>query len=188
MAGQADAAAVQALAGNPDLAAFAAQAAQQAFQAQVPPDFGQWQAGFLNASLAVKKDAYDRLDNLGTSPDGEMTVWEHRQVLQTYSERQLQTEQTVLLRLSLAKLRQIEKATYNAEARSDTASGLPSDMDRHVESARAQMATARQTRDEPAQAAIQAAFQVQRRDWLYTAAGQSCFNWLQTVWRCPRKL
>ena len=167
--------------------ALAMQAAQAFAVANVPGDFGQWQAGSLSASLAVKRDLYDCLDNMGNIPDGEMTVWEHRQVLQTYSERQLMTEQTVLLRLSLAKLRQIEKATYNAEARSDTAGGLPSDMDRHVESARAQMATARQSH-EPAQAAIQAAFRLQRRDWLYTATGQSCFNWLQTVWRCPRKL
>ena len=97
-------------------------------------------------------------------------------------------EQTVLQRMALQKLRQIEKATYHEEARQDVGTGLPSDQDRHVEAYKAEMATARHGGDEPGQAAIQSRYKTSRRDWLHKAASQSCFSFFSTWWRLPKRL
>ena len=150
---------------------------------------GLWAGSVIHdVGLQHKSQAYDRLDNMGNIPAGECSVLEHRRILSSYSQRQLDIEVAVMLRLLVAKTRQIEKATYNAEARSDSAAGLPSDMDRHKASLTARMASARQARDEQEIAAVSEDWRIWRRDWLYTAASQGCFNWLWTYGQLPRKL
>ena len=186
----------------PDVAQAAAQAV--AVQGVAVPPVGQfglqaavaaqngvglWQGSALHDGwLQQKSQDYNRLDNMGNIPPGELPVSDHRRILGSYSQRQLDIEVAVLLRLLVAKTRQIEKATYNAEARSDSAAGLPSDMDRHYASYTARMAAARQARDEPQVASLADEWRIWRRDWLYTAAGQGCFNFLWTYNQLPKKL
>ena len=152
------------------------------------PDWGAWPANQLPAQLAVKAELYESLDNIGRGADEDCAVWEHRQILAASSQRQLMVEQTVMLRLSLAKLRQIEKQSYHQEGRQDASQGLASDQDRHVEQFKAEMATARQTRDEGTQAVIASRYRTARRDWMLKAASQSCFAFCEAWWRLPRRL
>ena len=178
-------------AGQAIQASQALQAMQAAamFAATAPqPDWGAWPSQPLTAHLAVKAELYEGLDNIGRGADEDMPVWDHRQILERASHRQLMVEQTVMLRLSLQKLRQIEKQSYHQEGRQDAGTGLASDQDRHVEQYKAEMAAARQVRDEGSQAVIASKYKTARRDWMLKAASQSCFAFCEAWWRLPRKL
>ena len=111
--------------------------------------------------------------------------WEHRQMLAAAGGS---TDRSVLLRLSLQQLRQIEQATSHQEGRQDSCTGLLSDQDRHIEQFMAEMASARQRRDEGGQAVIQSRYRTARRDWIHRAASHSCFSFCEAWWRLPRKL
>ena len=176
--------------GQASQAMLAVQASQAAMALATAPqaDWGAWAGYQLTPALAVKAEQYESLDNIGQGAAEDCSVWEHRQILAASSHRQLVVEQTVLLRLSLQKLRQIEKATYHQEGRQDSGTGLASDQDRHVEQYKAEMATARQARDEGSQAVIQSKYKTARRDWIHRAASHSCFSFCEAWWRLPRRL
>ena len=176
--------------GQASQAMLAVQASQAAMALASAPqsDWGAWAGYTLQPALAVKAADYETLDNIGNGAREDCSVWEHRQILAACSERQLVVEQTVLLRLSLQKLRQIEKATYHQEGRQDSGTGLPSDQDRHVEQFKAEMAAARQCRDEGGQAVIQSRYRTARRDSIHRAASQSCFSFCEAWCRLPKRL
>ena len=78
--------------------------------------------------------------------------------------------------------------TCYQEDRQDSYTGSLSDRDRHIEQFKAEMASARQRRDEGSQAAIQSRYKTYRRDWIHRAISQSCFSFCEAWCRLPKRL
>ena len=85
--------------------------------------------------------------------------------------------------------RQMLMACYQEGRQDESYTGsLSEDRDRHIEQFKAEMASARQSRDVGRQAVIQSQYKTYRRDWIHRAVSHSCFAFCEAWCRLPKRL